>query len=156
MPRDDEYRFDDEAETEIRPPTSVPEPTRPPGSIDGAYPVPNDNTIIRRKPSDASLAWLIPTSGPHAGRMLRVGLDGTVIGREARACQIVVSDEHVSGMHAKIRSERIDGRLQFNILDMGSANGTFVDNVRIDRCRLRDGAHIRLGKTEFVFKQSTI
>src|SRR5262249_13148619 len=54
----------------------------------------------------------------------------------------ILNDTLVSGHHARIVKDADGHELQ----DLGSKNGTWVDNVRVDeRARLRDGALIFIG-----------
>ena len=149
-----ESRFDDEAITEIR--SEGRSASNGPGGAPAGRMSPNDQTMIRRTGSQSAMAWLVPTSGHQSGRTLRLEVGGTVIGRDPATCQIVLDDESLSGMHAKVRGEKIEGRMRFDILDMGSLNGTFVNGVKVDRQRLKDGDRIRVGQSEFVFKQSVV
>ena len=67
------------------------------------------------------------------------GADLTV-GRD-RACTIVINHPAVSRRHARITSE---GAL-LTLEDLKSANGTFVNNVRIERTALKAGDVVRFG-----------
>jgi len=62
------------------------------------------------------------------------------IGRSPDA-QLVLSDPEVSGTHASLDSDA-------TIRDLGSANGLWRENERVDRCDLRCNHTVRLGKTE--------
>lgn len=145
-----EFPMGDDRQTEILGARQSPGPE----PLPGGRLTPNNETMVRRVGTKATMAWLIPTTGIGAGRMFRVDPGGTVIGRDPATSQMVLNDERVSGMHAKVRGELIDGRMRYHILDMGSANGTYVDDVKVDRQRLDDGARIRVGATELQFKQS--
>jgi signal transduction histidine kinase len=68
------------------------------------------------------------------------------IGREAGNF-IRVDDHEVSRRHAEIR--RVDGR--FIVGDLGSSNGTFVNEARVERADLASGDHVRVGRTVLVF-----
>ena len=61
---------------------------------------------------------------------------------------VVLSDDRASRHHATITNN--NGR--FFIRDLGSTNGTFIDEVRIREQRLSDGDHIRVGDTRFTFR----
>ena len=80
------------------------------------------------------------------GRLQIVG-DELYLGRRAEGLPVqanvaVLDDGLVSGQHARIT--RASGG--YDIEDLGSKNGTFVDNVRIEgRQRLRDGALVFIG-----------
>lgn len=78
---------------------------------------------------------------PMAGREL-LAEPGLVIGREGT--DIVLADPEVSRRHAVIREHA--GAIA--IEDLGSTNGTFVNDRRISEAEpLRDGDVVRLGKT---------
>jgi pSer/pThr/pTyr-binding forkhead associated (FHA) protein len=89
------------------------------------------------------MASLWVTNGPLAGQSVRVTGE-LVIGRENADLQ--VSDPEVSRRHAVVRL--ISGALE--VEDLGSSNGTFVNDARITgSVRVGGGARIRVGKTEF-------
>jgi len=87
------------------------------------------------------------------GRLQIVG-DELYLGRRAEGLPVqanvaVLDDGLVSGQHARIT--RASGG--YDIEDLGSKNGTFVDNVRIEgRTRLRDGALVFIGNHVGVFR----
>src|SRR5918998_678716 len=67
---------------------------------------------------------------------------GAVIGREG--CDIVLQDPEVSRRHAAIR----EGSSGAAIEDLGSTNGTYVNDERIEGLRdLNDGDTVRFGNT---------
>jgi hypothetical protein len=68
--------------------------------------------------------------------------DGTAtIGRSPEA-SVLVDDPGVSRFHARIT--RIEGG-GFEVVDLGSKNGTFVNGVRVDRSTVKLGDKIRVG-----------
>ena len=65
-----------------------------------------------------------------------------VIGRDDD-CDLIIQDKSISRKHLRIDID-ID---KFYITDMGSSNGTFVDNEKIEgRVRINTETHIRAGK----------
>jgi predicted component of type VI protein secretion system len=86
-------------------------------------------------------AVLVVTKGPLAGQ--RLELEGElVIGREGVA--VTIEDSELSRRHAAIRP--VEGG--FEIEDLGSLNGTFVNGRRIGApTRLAGGDSIKLGQT---------
>ena len=60
---------------------------------------------------------------------------------------IVLTDDTVSRRHCQVTQEA-DGYL---LTDLGSTNGTFVDDVRVREAYLQPGATLRVGKTELRF-----
>jgi pSer/pThr/pTyr-binding forkhead associated (FHA) protein len=64
------------------------------------------------------------------------------LGREA-GNDIVLADEKVSRQHARLEADEQG----YVLVDLGSANGVFVENRRVDRARLVSGNLIRLGNS---------
>jgi len=92
------------------------------------------------------LGWLTFLEGARRGEVLALEAS-TVIGAQPD-CRIVLTEDYASGRHAELlRAEH-----GFVLRDMGSTNGTFVNNVRTERANLIDGDTIRIGRTAMVFK----
>ncbi|MCA9543204.1 MAG: FHA domain-containing protein [Myxococcales bacterium] len=85
-------------------------------------------------------------AGDHQGRALRFMEDMVTLGRGAR-CQVPLTGRDVSPEHCAVR-DRGD---EFVLIDLNSQTGTFVNNERVQRVRLREGDIIRVGGHEFVF-----
>jgi diguanylate cyclase (GGDEF)-like protein len=86
-------------------------------------------------------ALLTVISGPSAGRAHSVREGETVIGRGKEA-HVRVDDAGASRAHARIvvlEDER------YELEDLGSTNGTFVQGLKIDRTELRSGDRIHIG-----------
>ena len=82
--------------------------------------------------------------------MIRLNSRRTLIGRE-HCCDIALDDDAVSRSHAAIELEDTG----YSVVDLGSRNGTFVDDKLLrDRRRLKGGEHIRLGSTILKFMAS--
>jgi len=97
---------------------------------------------------DNQAIWLeeIGESGP--GQDHRMPPTGAVVG-SGPDCGIVVSaDEYVSGRHMEITRVGV----KYQIQDLNSTNGTFVNGERVTRCDLHDGDKVRIGGTQFLFK----
>jgi sigma-B regulation protein RsbU (phosphoserine phosphatase) len=72
------------------------------------------------------------------------------IGR-ASDCSIPIKDRYLSRKHAEI----VQAHGTWVLKDCGSANGTYLNGVRVERDHpLRGGDRIRLGDTELVFETS--
>ena len=91
-------------------------------------------------------AQLIPAdSGPP----IRLERNPSIIGRKPRACDIVLSSGRVSKIHCMIYETR--GR--FYVQDLGSANGTLVNGIKITgETELQDRDTIKCGHEQFVVK----
>lgn len=87
---------------------------------------------------------LLPT-----GDRVPLGEYVVTIGRQGD-CTIVLADPNVSRHHAEIRPSG-DG---FVVVDLGSTNGTKVNDTRVSEHQLRDGDEVRLGNTVMHFESS--
>ena len=94
--------------------------------------------------------YLLMTSGARTGAhfMLRPGAP-TRIGR-GLDCDVVLSDPLASRVHATVNYQD-DG---WFVVDAGSRNGTFVNGQKIDEAQLVEGSVLKVGTTEFVFRQT--
>jgi two-component system, cell cycle sensor histidine kinase and response regulator CckA len=90
-----------------------------------------------RKPRNARLSILL---GPDKGQTFRVN-DDCLVGRGPDST-ICLTDRGVSRAHARVR-RLADG--SYEIQDLGSRNGTWVDGARASRQLLHAGAKIQIG-----------
>ena len=91
-------------------------------------------------------ALLIVTRGPNRGARFLLDLDSTVAGRHPNA-DIFLDDVTVSRKHVEFR--RTDGA--FEIIDLGSLNGTYMLGDRVDRAPLKNGNDVQIGKFKMTF-----
>jgi two-component system cell cycle response regulator len=86
-------------------------------------------------------AYLLVLAGPQFGAIfpLAAGRE-LVLGRREDA-DVQILDDGVSRRHASIRVQD-EGAL---VVDLGSANGTYVDGKRVPDARVQDGARIQVG-----------
>jgi len=128
-----------------------PEPgaSAPPFAPPPAGPVPEPGIpaaggtrIIERAPKH--LAMLVDKSRTER----KFDLKGTINVGRARDNQIVLDDPTISRHHAWIKAEGES----FLVFDVGSANGTFVNDEQVEEPRqLENGDVVRFGDAEFVF-----
>ncbi len=85
-----------------------------------------------------SLCW---ESEDSEGRLLLETADVAGIGHDGDN-EISISDKYVSSFHARVFHHRGAWRLS----DLGSTNGTFVDEVRVGEAVLEPGMRIRVGE----------
>ena len=107
---------------------------------------------IEITPPSASLrsgeVVLIIKKGPDAGARFQVAKDVTTAGRHPES-DIFLDDITVSRRHAEIRlTDR-----GYEIVDIGSLNGTYVNKERIDRSSLKNGDEVQIGKFRMLFFQ---
>ena len=86
-------------------------------------------------------AELIPPTGPA----VPLRRDVTVLGRDRRACDIVLERESVSALHCLL--VKTDGLLF--VRDLGSTNGTTVNGQRVTRGALLPNDELGLGGVKF-------
>ena len=99
-------------------------------------------TAIPRFPSPSEKkAYLLVLAGPQFGEIhpLLAGRD-LVLGR-LDGVDVRIRDDGVSRRHATIRVEG-EGAL---LVDLESANGTYVEGKRVPEARVTDGARIQIG-----------
>lgn len=112
-------------------------PPMPPGPIEGTR-------VLERAPKHVAL--LINRKNPSQRHDL---LATTDIGR-AQTNTIIIADATVSRQHARIRLEED----KFLLFDLGSANGTFVNDQRVEEpVALAENDVVRFGEVAFTFKQ---
>ncbi len=82
------------------------------------------------------------------GRRYHLSGQVTRIGRGSQ-CAVQIPDDSVSGVHAEIEARR-DGYL---LRDLGSRNGTFVNNIQVrGQTPLNSGDQVVLGNAVFTFQ----
>ena len=84
--------------------------------------------------------------GPEGTQRYPVGSRPVLIGRGNDA-DIRLGDLSLSGRHARIEPSGSD----WKIVDQGSRNGTFVNDVLVKQRKLGDGDRVRLGRVQFRF-----
>jgi len=99
------------------------------------------------------MALLVQISDSGAGLKLPIEKQQIQIGRDEN-CDISLDDELVSKHHAvlEVILTPDDNRIEYMMQDLNSTNHTYVNDERIDLCRLKDGDIIRIGKSNFRFE----
>lgn len=88
---------------------------------------------------------LVYVGGGTSKEVVKLRRDATIFGRDK--ADIIIDDPEVSATHCQIQN--IDET--YHLFDMNSTNGTFVNNERIVKAKLKEGDVITLGKTSFKF-----
>ena len=105
------------------------------------------NPAAQGQPIDVPTCLLIDH---QTGRTYTGNAPATVIGRERTPHGIVLRDPNVSRHHAELT---FDGR-NWTISDLGSTNGTMVNDVDVDSCVLQDGDLITIGLMNLEFRRN--
>lgn len=98
-------------------------------------------------------AWLLMKAGPLAGKQFIVYRNPTVLGSSPKADIYLFKDEAIEPRHALIHNR--GGR--YEIEDLKSADGTYVNGIPVQKRVLQSGDQIVLGKTvlEFTLRESS-
>ena len=88
--------------------------------------------------------------GTNAGATYLLDKDVTLIGRNP-SCDIFLDDVTVSRRHVEFH--RADGH--FEVQDLGSLNGTYVNGESIEVKQLLRGDEVQVGKFKLVFLVGT-
>ena len=92
------------------------------------------------------LGWLIPLEGSRIGELLE--LRGRVTVGSAADNTVAINEPSISGHHC----EFVGSANGFKLNDLGSTNGTFVNDKKINTHDLIDNDNVRLGRIRFKFK----
>lgn len=107
-------------------------------------------TVVTHNPTDRDekrQACLVTIYGGDLGRRIPLGSDGPlIIGRSSRA-DLQIDQESVSRNHCEI----VGDNNRYLIRDLGSTNGTYVNDELVEEASLRDGDQIKIGRTIMKF-----
>jgi two-component system cell cycle response regulator len=99
---------------------------------------------LLKKAQQTQSAYLIVISAKSPagiGRMIKLDKAETVLGRSNES-SFQVEDDGISRKHVKIA---IGPGGQYQVVDLGSTNGTFLNGSRVDLAALQDGDKIQIG-----------
>ncbi|MDY6995865.1 MAG: glycogen accumulation regulator GarA [Actinomycetota bacterium] len=91
-------------------------------------------------------ALLVVKRGPNAGSRFLLDQPTTSAGRHPDS-DIFLDDVTVSRRHAEFRLENGE----FQVVDVGSLNGTYVNREPVDSAVLTNGDEVQIGKFRLVF-----
>ena len=92
------------------------------------------------------MGLLVVRRGPNAGSRYVLDTETTALGRHPDS-DIFLDDITVSRRHAVVH--QADGR--YEVEDVGSLNGTYVDHERVDRAPLHHLADLQIGRFVLLF-----
>lgn len=95
------------------------------------------------------ISWLVAVQGPQRGELFTMqGSVKYVVGK-AETCDVVLQGTFVSGKHMEFAPDGDYWRLR----DLGSSNGTYVNDKRVMEQELLDNDMITIGDCVYKFKQ---
>jgi hypothetical protein len=93
-------------------------------------------------------ALVVRSGGGRAGETFHPMGERTTIGRSPD-CDVFLDDVTVSRKHAVL----VTGEGSFQVEDLGSLNGTFLNRKRIEKAPVEDGDELQIGKYRLTFLQ---
>jgi len=96
-------------------------------------------------------AFLEITGLGETRKQFELGEEDVVIGRTID-CEVQLSIDNISRKHALIsfRNE------EYQIEDLGSTNGTYVNGIKIEKCILRNNDQIEIAGVKIIFKDEEV
>lgn len=95
------------------------------------------------------MAEMVVVKGAHRGEHVKIGGGPITIGRAKTAHLALHEDTKVSHVHARVLPMENE---RFILEDLGSTNGTFVNDERIEQIPLRSGDLVRIGRSLLIFR----
>ena len=106
-----------------------------------------DDVVVDLTAVTNSAGVLVVRSGATAGQRISLELPLTRLGRHPQS-DVSLDDITVSRRHAEIERLAEGG---YEIRDVGSLNGTYVNGERVEKGPLRNGDEVQIGKFRMVF-----
>ena len=100
--------------------------------------------LERRRPR------LVSIHGAQLGKRWELPPCGLVIGRDSGQAGLILTDPAISARHCALEIESVTG--EFQVSDLGSRNGTFVNGEKVGERRLCDGDKLFVGETVLEFR----
>jgi pSer/pThr/pTyr-binding forkhead associated (FHA) protein len=114
--------------------------------LDPATTTGNETAVSGVEGLPAGSALLVVKRGPNAGSRFLLDQPRTSAGRHPDS-DIFLDDVTVSRRHAEFRLETSE----FQVVDVGSLNGTYVNREPVDSAVLANGDEVQIGKFRLVF-----
>jgi pSer/pThr/pTyr-binding forkhead associated (FHA) protein len=115
------------------------------------FPAVDEANVFDEAELPAGTGMLLVRRGPNAGSRYVLDHPVTTLGRHPDS-RVFLDDITVSRRHAEIR--RTAGG--YELVDVGSLNGTYLNRERVDQGSLQDGDLIQVGKFKLMFVASDI
>ena len=122
------------------------DPTTITFQIDGPADVSDEEVSFDLDDIPADGGLLVVVRGPIAGARQALAKELTTAGRHPDS-DLFLDDVTVSRRHAEFRRTAVG----FQLRDVGSLNGTYVNGERVDEALLRNGDEIQIGRYKLAF-----
>lgn len=99
-----------------------------------------------REIPDGMMVMLRVIEGQEVGRGYPIHKTPVSLGRDS-LCDVSILDQRMSRQHAMLLFFQPD----FYLKDLGSTNGSFVNDKRIKQALIKNGDHLKLGSTVLEF-----
>ncbi|TSE01405.1 FHA domain-containing protein [Skermania sp. ID1734] len=119
---------------------------RPIGENDVPEPPTSEQPVSGVEGLPPGSALLVVKRGPNAGSRFLLDQPTTSAGRHPDS-DIFLDDVTVSRRHAEFRQDDDE----FQVVDVGSLNGTYVNREPVDSAVLANGDEVQIGKFRLVF-----
>lgn len=106
--------------------------------------------VASANPPHHARASLIVLAGWEIGKEIEVSAKSMILGRSIE-CETCINSPSVSRQHAQIELVEENDERYFRVTDLGSSNGTHVNNTRTATTRLHDGDKVKMGDVLFKF-----
>jgi hypothetical protein len=107
-----------------------------------------DHSVVGEVERPATLPWLEMVRGAGAPKLWTLSVGETVIGRSNQA-NICIESSLLSRKHVEVRRSGPEFRLR----DLDSANGVYLNGVRVHSVGLHEGDTIQIGDVVFIFHE---
>lgn len=109
-----------------------------------------DHSVVAGVERPAAEARLVMLRGVGAPRVFALSAAETVIGRSNQA-NICIESDLLSRRHIDIKK----AGAEFRLSDLGSANGVYLNGVKIHSARLHEGDTIQIGDVVLLFHEGS-
>src|ERR1700716_1451056 len=106
-------------------------------------------SVGRRRSGGSFVGSLFILRGADQGKRFELKAKVVGLGRD-NSNPIRLHDNEVSRRHAEVR--RVDD--SFHLVDLVSANGTFLNDEQVAESTIKSGDQIRIGRTVLLFQDS--
>ena len=96
-------------------------------------------------------ATIVQNNGPNAPRTFQISKHKTVIGRDS-SCNIIIETKELSRRHVVVTIDESE----INIEDLDSANGLFLNGVKIHSATMKNGDEFQIGGVVLSFREGTV